>query len=71
MAKTLEIEDREELWMLKCGLDRFLDRIKDEQEYCVKHYGIEDPTVAKRIEKANNLLQRLDEAFENAPEKIF
>ena len=67
MAKTLQISKREELWMLKCGMERFLDSLKDDQQYCVKQYGSENPMVAEQIEKAAELLQRVEKAFKDSP----
>lgn len=65
MAKTLEISKREELWMLKCGMEEFLDNAKDDQKFCVEQSGGEDPVIAERIEKAAELLERIEKAFKN------
>lgn len=53
--------------MLKCGMEKFLDSVKDDQQYCVKEYGSENPMVAEQIEKAAELLQRVEKAFKDSP----
>lgn len=65
MAKTLQISKREELWMLKCGMEKFLDSVKDDQQFCITHFGGENPVIASRIEKAAELLERVEKAFKN------
>ena len=64
--QPLEITDKEELAMLSMGIFQYLDYLKENQQWCKKEYGCEDPLTAEKIEKATKLQQRIETAFKNS-----